>query len=482
MRRISQFFIFTTIHLWISFSIYAVPLDFDSDSLSNFSTVEINSDNSLRWIYESSSAETIEDIGSFGVVGNHLMPGFYTDSETTLQAVVDSNGVWTFANGMSRSFGAGEDLFIGGADYDGDTISDISYATNACRESKSLFKAILNPLESSSQTSEISVGAGNQYKFFFDSNNDGRDDICYLKQIRRSKKISTRFRAICKSVISGERIKSIRLGKVFSQPRVLRADNEDSLLLMRSRARSTRIKVLNSSGKTMNRYKVNHSGVVVLGNFINSQTEEIALVEDSSVVIIDPLTGVETSFDYPEGIPYDLNNIEHFSDDQSCFCTSQTIKRHGGCVVEEDQDSGTEESGNGSNTELFIPNNCSNPPQNISANDGFKCIASSTRGGSVVCLLSYQFTWKPHVSKTDQHGNTFACNATDDHFTKAELVLNSGERIDLTYAGCHNYVGTAEGQIGRQHFRNESIHWSSIENSVQRIEMTKNGSRTCLRF
>ena len=110
------------------------------------------------------------------------------------------------------------------------------------------------------------------------------------------------------------------------------------------------------------------------------------------------------------------------------------------------------------------------------------CIASSTRGGSVVCLLPYQFTWAPFKTVVDDHGHVFSCSKSDSHFGKVELILKSGERIKLNYAGCHNYVATVNGQIGRQHFRNEGIQWSSIKNQVDTIEMTENGKMTCLKF
>lgn len=133
-------------------------------------------------------------------------------------------------------------------------------------------------------------------------------------------------------------------------------------------------------------------------------------------------------------------------------------------------------------TSFFIPDNCSKPPKNISQFDGFKCIASTTRGGSVVCLLPYQFTWAPYKTFTDHHGVTMNCNINDDHFDKVELVRKNGKVISLVWDKCQNWVGTAQGKIGRQHFRNESIKWSNIQGKLDRIEMTKNGQKTCLKF
>lgn len=482
MKKIFSFLVFATASLGVTASAFSVPLDYDSDSRSNFSSVKINSDNSLTWVYKSVSEDTVDDLPAFGVAGNHLMPGFYSDSET-VPGVVTKKGIWRFANGVKRKFGSADDLFIGGADFDGDSLSDIAYTTNACVQRKSTFKTILNPTASSTESAEIPVGAGNQYKFYYDSNNDGRDDICFLKPMKRSRQFTGAFRAICKSALTGNRIKAIRLGKVFAQPQVLRTkDGGDFILLTTPRARKTRIKLLSSSGQRIISHTFNESGTVVVGNFSTDLIEEIALVKNSSALLLNPLTGSEQLINYPAGVPYDLNNIEHFSTDKNCFCTSKIIRKHGRCRVTSNPDNGGGGDNGGGDSEIFIPDNCSNPPEHITSNDGFKCIGSDTRGGSVVCLLPYQFTWAPHKSVTDHHNYTFACNANDDHFSKVELVLNSGQRIGLSYSGCHNYVATPGGAVGRQHFRNESIKWSNIQNSVRTIEMTRGGSKTCLRF
>lgn len=132
--------------------------------------------------------------------------------------------------------------------------------------------------------------------------------------------------------------------------------------------------------------------------------------------------------------------------------------------------------------DLFLPDNCKNPPKHISAGDGFKCMASNTRGGTIVCLLPYQFTWKPWKDWTDHHGVTMKCNANDEHFDKVELKIKGMGKIELDWDKCQNWVATAEGKIGRQHFRHKSIKWDDVKNKAQRLIMSKNGKKTCLKF
>lgn len=128
---------------------------------------------------------------------------------------------------------------------------------------------------------------------------------------------------------------------------------------------------------------------------------------------------------------------------------------------------------------LYLPDNCSNPPKHLTANDGFKCMASSTRGGSIVCLLPYQFTWSPHKDWTDHHGVTMKCNKNDEHFDSVSLVLKSDKEIPLIWDKCQNWVGTADGKIGRQHWRAQE-KWEKVKSKAQKIIMRKQSARTCM--
>lgn len=133
-------------------------------------------------------------------------------------------------------------------------------------------------------------------------------------------------------------------------------------------------------------------------------------------------------------------------------------------------------------TNFYTEDNCDNPPVEMNVNNDAKCQASATRGGSVVCLLPHRFTWSPYTTFTDHHGISMRCNVNDDRFDKVELIQKNGRVRELVWDKCQNYVATAQGFIGRQHWRNESLQWDNIKNKVERIKMTVNGQKTCLRF
>jgi hypothetical protein len=129
-----------------------------------------------------------------------------------------------------------------------------------------------------------------------------------------------------------------------------------------------------------------------------------------------------------------------------------------------------------------FPNNCDNPPKSVSPHDGFKCIGSATRGESVVCLLPYQYTMKPYKLIKDHHNQEFKCNINNKSFDQAILILKNNKEIPLKYAGCHNPVYLAGGNIGREHFRNEGVKWHEIKNKVKYIKLILNNQTTCLSF
>lgn len=136
----------------------------------------------------------------------------------------------------------------------------------------------------------------------------------------------------------------------------------------------------------------------------------------------------------------------------------------------------------GEQTNFYTEDNCGNPPKEMNVNNNAKCQGSATRGGTIVCIIPYRFTWPPYKNFIDHHGVTMKCNLNDDHFTKVQLVLKNGTRITLDWDKCQNYVATNNGFIGRQHFRNEQFLWDNVKKKVELIEMKVNGQKTCLKF
>ncbi len=455
---------------------YSAPIDYNNDSFSDPSAVTVES--KLKWLsIIDNQNETVID--SFGKAGQHLVPGKY-NSRKTQPATVDSSGVWRISDESSINFGDSDSVFIAGADFDGDDRTDLAYSSNACLNVKSNFSILTNPLGENPIYREFSSIRGSYFKTYLDSNNDNIDELCSLIPVRIARQFTNKFKIRCTNIITSSKSVSFNLGQVFNAPIRVKVKNQADLLMIYTQTASkTRIRLLNTRGQTISKAVIEANGTIVVGNFTSQDSEQIAVVKDGVGKVFDILTQTTTDLAFPDGIPYDQVNIINFQDNQDCFCTSRTINQNGNCKgsTKNPQVPPVEEV-----KEYYIPDNCSNPPEYITPNDGFKCIASATRNGSIVCILPYQFTWEPRRNITDHHGYTFGCNKNDEHFDKVELVLKTGERIPLAFAYCANYVATADGPIGRQHFRNENYQWNSVANRVVTLEMVKGNKKTCLKF
>lgn len=122
---------------------------------------------------------------------------------------------------------------------------------------------------------------------------------------------------------------------------------------------------------------------------------------------------------------------------------------------------------------------------------GFKCIASDTRNGDIVCVLPYYYTVKPRYSKVDHHGNTVLCNKHFVRFDKVTVEYDS-KTVDLFYEdknqytgeidySCANYVGSPEGPVGRQHWRGKNIKFDTINKSANiKLKLYKKDRVGCL--
>ena len=206
-------------------------------------------------------------------------------------------------------------------------------------------------------------------------------------------------------------------------------------------------------------------GLAFLLTFNGCGDDDVSLGVDEAVDFVDDtVESVEESFD-------DDDTDDSIDDGGSVAGGGSVIDGGGGNIPI-----------SGNSTEFFIPDNCDNPPTQLSANDGFQCIASRTRNDSIVCLLPFQFTWNPLVPFTDDAGFTFGCNANDDFFDEVRIRLTNGQEIRLEEAGCFNFVSTADGQIGRQHWRNEGVQFGSVASQLSLMIMTRDGQDTCLRF
>ena len=156
----------------------------------------------------------------------------YREAETTLPALIDSEGNWGIREVGSFKFGDNTSLFIAGSDLDGDGKTDLAFSSNACQSGRSDFHFRLNPLSDNATEDSFRAKRGNYYKFYMDSDGDNVDELCTLLPLRVNREITRKFRAICKSALTKKRINSIRTGIVNGQPLPIKIAGQADLLLI----------------------------------------------------------------------------------------------------------------------------------------------------------------------------------------------------------------------------------------------------------
>jgi hypothetical protein len=316
-------------------SLYSAPTDFNNDGVSDISAVTIG--DKLKWESQISGIkETI--VSEFGVPGDQLVPGRYVSGATQPAVLKDTYSWRVYTEAGVKTFKHGEDnaLFLAGADFDGDGITDAAYTTEFCSRKVSTAKIITNPLGTAPKSYSRTLGRGNSFKTFADVNNDGKDDICYTKAATVNGKIQSKFNLACYDVISGTKIDQFAIGYVFRTPHRLKtATGADHIVTLNPSSSKTIVNIFNTNGKKLKRFTFKGKGIILIGNFTKSttETEQIAYAIGKNAKVYDLTSDTFTDVTAPEGIHFDDINIVDFKDDpgNNCQCSSKHIQLYGRC-------------------------------------------------------------------------------------------------------------------------------------------------------
>lgn len=138
MKKICFIIILFTLNISFNTSAFAVESDFNQDGIADIVQVQVNSDRSLSWNAKLSSTSSAEFNSSsilntrFGNKGDRLILGNFLNPEQSQIGVIraskfNNEVTWNIvdANGFkSRSFGNKNNIFVSGADFDGDGYLD----------------------------------------------------------------------------------------------------------------------------------------------------------------------------------------------------------------------------------------------------------------------------------------------------------------------------------------------------------------------
>lgn len=314
---------------------FAAPSDFNNDGTSDIAAVAVAED--LSWASRINGV--IEIIApQFGKLGDHLVPGKYS-STSTQPAVLKSNFNWRVKTETGTKFfthGEEDVLYLAGADFDGDGFTDAAYTTEHCSRKVSTLKILANPLSENPTEHTITGGRGNSFKVYADVNNDGRDEYCFTKTSKINGAIQQDFDLVCLDSLSGVRVDQFSIGKIFSTPlRQKTATGADNIVTVNPKTNKVIINIFNVNGKNLKRVVIPGTGIVLVGNFTNTDTatEQIALANGSLAKVYDLDADTITEAIAPNGIHFDELNIVSFKEDQgnNCQCSTRHIKLYGRC-------------------------------------------------------------------------------------------------------------------------------------------------------
>jgi hypothetical protein len=295
----------------------AVPNDFDGDGLSDLTTVEIGSDNSLTWKAQLSASGTTSTLGTLGKRGDHLAMAQWFGSGTQIgvvsESATDDSIIWTVVNtgGAQVQFSLGKkgDLVVAGADFNGNGTSDA--AVVRLIDGKATWQILLDPLVSgSNEVLEIVLGKSGDRVFYARVDGSAVDWLGVV-----GKGSAGRSLARMRNLVSGEVRRFTRLPKLASQgsrPRafpIRQPSGPDLLGFQVTSGSTTRLTATTFSGARVYSGQFSGTGISVVGDFGAGAGYEIAYQASDESVIANPATGEEREVPFLDGVAVDEINL-----------------------------------------------------------------------------------------------------------------------------------------------------------------------------
>lgn len=319
----------------LSIPLSAVSLSTASprSKLSEYLLVEVTQDGTLNWSTDTGTGAR-RTLADWGRLGDHLVPGFYNGpSSLDLATVRPSEGelLWSVLSDQGpREFrlGAKDDLFIGGADFNGNGISDAAVVSKA--DNRLTWTIALDPVTPSSRTvRQFNFGKLQDHAFYV----KGTRGDCAAILPRRSGKASLTMRCF------ERRMRTVRAGRVQS-PRLspislLGAKDEPLLALPFLDAQGITLEIVKPFSNTgrVRRIRFPANGTIVVGDFLPGRGEELALQspQKDGFLVSRNSGGAVMNVSTAPGIPVDTYNINSFS-------TADPGRETGECLVKDPQD------------------------------------------------------------------------------------------------------------------------------------------------
>ena len=296
--------------------------DFDQDNIDDPLTYD---ESTLTWRANLSGSSSDLVVPAFGEPGGFLAPANYLGpNNPTMLGFISSNFFWNIripdgTIDRSLNFGRSDASYLSGHDFNGDGLADTVKIINRCsriRKRCSRNDARFNILYNNVVGNDVFAnlqplvsgffGKGLSPLFVIDANNDGRDDVCYARNLRRNKK---QFRAFCRDVATQELTGRFRIGRVFNLPLAAKIDGQDQVILWKYRRRraDTRITVISVNGAKKS-FFIPSGGTVVVGDWLGTGSDQIGVSTDGVLTIYNTLNGSISTMPVPAGQSLDCKN------------------------------------------------------------------------------------------------------------------------------------------------------------------------------
>lgn len=335
---LSTFFLTSLIFLLSSTPRYvsAATTDADGDGVSDYALVDIKADGSLGWGAENGGGARSE-LGSWGRIGDHLVPGAYSGPSRFELASVRPVGeelLWdvrTDAGKRQFNFGTKNQTIVGGADFDGGGTADIGVV--GIEQGRLKWNIVFNPVTASARPLKtFTLGRRGDHIFYIRS---GRGD-CAAALPKKGGKVPLSVRCF-----SG-RARALRLGRIPSSsltPIPLLGRKGEALLALPTFSPSGLVvEVVDpfKGGRRVGKVRFPHAGTILVGDFSQGPGDELAVqtLEKDGFLVTQSLRGtsllhVRTS----TGIAVDEYNVNSFIPD-----SDPTLPPPGECVVQSPRD------------------------------------------------------------------------------------------------------------------------------------------------
>lgn len=319
--------------------------DINGDGSSDITLIQIQGDSTLAWSEFSKVGALIPESSiTFGQAGNHIVLANWASKTRAQRATVSlsgSNLLWSIvsdqATVVTRTFGSAQGTFLAGGDFNGNGFADVALIEKPA-EGSTLYKWRVR----ADFLKDVGQGGAMQKKVQkFDFGTVG-DVAFYMNPDRKND-----WLAVLGANTGGSgsviRLKNPKDGKTrrFTVPGFTYASirplpirqkaGGDLLALATHSGGNTVVTFVNANGRTVSQATLPGEGELIVGDFLATAGQELAIQTDSGILVRSPVNGEEAGIALPAGILIDDININSFDSDPSePSCSDETLDPHDG--------------------------------------------------------------------------------------------------------------------------------------------------------